>query len=200
MADKWRKPWLDKLGEQYGDRLFSRAIGEAPEMESSKAVAARLRGVARPADQILDVGCGAGHYLRSLTRILPFTFQYTGVDATPRYVELARQAFASSPNAVFKTGDIYALPFADASYDLVMSNNLLLHLPSIQKPLQELCRVARRHVLVRTLVGERSFRIQEVRGSGDEFDENGEPHDFAYFNIYSKGYIEFLLGSIPFVK
>jgi SAM-dependent methyltransferase len=200
MADKWRNPWLDKLGEQYGNTLYSRAIGDLPEMESSKAVASRLLNVARPEDQILDVGCGSGHYLRSLSRILPHPFHYTGVDATPQYIELARQAFAATPNAVFTMGDAYDLPFADASYDLVMSNNLFLHLPSIKKPLQELCRVARRHVIVRTLVGERSFQIKEVRGSGDEFDEYGEPRNFNYFNIYSNDYVEFLLGRIPFVE
>jgi len=54
--------------------------------------------------------------------------------------------------------------------------------------------------LIRTLVGDRSFRVQEVRGSGDEFDEDGEPGDFAYYNIYSKSYVEFLLGNVPFVK
>ncbi|NQW22649.1 MAG: class I SAM-dependent methyltransferase [SAR202 cluster bacterium] len=201
MTDKWRKTWLDDLEcERYGSLLYSRAIGELPEMESSKAVAARLRSVAKPGDQILDAGCGAGHYLRSLSNNLPFEFQYTGVDATPRFIELARQAFASFSDADFEIGDINALPFADASYDLVMSNNVLLHLPSIQKPLQELCRVARRYVLVRTLVGERSFRIQDVHGSGDEFDETGEPIEFHYYNIYSKPYIEYLLANIPFVK
>ena len=198
MTDAWRQSWLDEVeGARYGDVLLRRAVGELPEMESSKAVAARLKNIARPQDRILDVGCGAGHYLRSLRRELPFGFQYTGVDATASYVGLASQAFAGASMTNFVTGDIYVLPFADASYDLVMSNNLVHHLPSIRKPLHELCRVARRYLTVRTLVGERSFRIQDVHGSGDEFDEEGEPHGFHYFNIYSKSYLGHLLGEIP---
>jgi ubiquinone/menaquinone biosynthesis C-methylase UbiE len=200
MTDKWRQTWLGNVQDELHGTYYRRAIGELPEMESSKAVAARLNAVARPGDRILDVGCGVGHYLRSLSRILPFAFHYTGVDTNSRDIEIARKAFTSSPNADFRTGDIYALPFPDASSDLVMSNNLLLHLPSIRKPMQELCRVARRYVLIRTLVGERSFRIQNVNSSGDEFDENGEPHEFHYFNIYSKTYTEYLLSQISVVR
>lgn len=203
MEDKWRQPWLDEVrGERVGNVHFRRAIGELPEMESSKAAAERLKTIAREGDRILDVGCSAGHYLNSLRRVLPLQFHYTGVDATPRYIELACQAFGHRLDTDFQVGDIYGLPFPDASYDLVMSNNLLLHLPSIQKPLHELCRVARRFVLVRTLVGERSFRIQDVHPSGDEdaFDENGEPLQFTYINIYSSTSIGHLLSRIPAVR
>lgn len=84
MMDKWRQSWLNKEdGERYGEVLYRRAIGEFPEMESSKAVAACVENIAKPIDRILDVGCGAGHYLRSLDRVLPFEFHYMGVDATP---------------------------------------------------------------------------------------------------------------------
>lgn len=201
MTEKWRQGWLnEKEGERYGQVLFRRATGNLPEMESSKVAVMRLKAIAKPNDHVLDVGCGAGHYLKSLKRALPVKFQYTGVDATPRYIELARQAFSDADNVRFEIGDVYQLPFEATSHDLVMSNNVLLHLPSIQKPLQELCRVARRYVLIRTLVGDRSFRIQEVHGPEEMYDEAGEPHAFNYFNIYSEAYLESLLAQIPRVQ
>ena len=46
----------------YGEVLYKRAIGLAPEMESSKATAKHLDGVLLPGSRVLDVGCGAGHY------------------------------------------------------------------------------------------------------------------------------------------
>ena len=79
-----------------------------------------------------------------------------------------------------------------------MCNNVLLHLPSIVKPIAELSRVARRFILIRTLIGDESFRIQEVFSketwpfstvpTDQEFDDSGEPTSFGYENIYSWGY------------
>jgi ubiquinone/menaquinone biosynthesis C-methylase UbiE len=185
----------------YGTLLYRRAIGELPEMESARTAALRMREYVRAGDRILDVGCGAGHYLRSLRRAIDVPFTYLGIDATPGYVDLARRAWSGDEQASFQQGDVFALPFADGEFDLVMSCNLLLHLPSIQRPLAELVRVARRTVLVRTLVGDRSFRILEVRdpltrqpGGEEEFDDNGEPLGFSYYNIYSTHYVGRLLA------
>ena len=169
-------------------------------MESSKAVAKISATWVENGDGILDVGCGAGHYLRSLKRLISCGFSYTGVDSCSLYIDLARQAFSGQANVSFEIGDIYQLPFLDSTFDIVISSNVFLHLPSIEKPLQELCRVARKYVLIRTLVGERSFRIQEVRSLGDEFDDAGMPRSFNYYNIYSQAYIEHLLRKVPHVE
>ncbi|WP_455198542.1 class I SAM-dependent methyltransferase, partial [Kaarinaea lacus] len=150
-ADDWRV-WDEE--KEYGEVLFKRATGESPEMESSKAAAKQLIEVVKDGDEILDVGCAAGHYLRSLKNALTVDFSYTGVDATAYYIELAKKAFKDDPKADFKVGDIFNLPFEDNSKDVVMCNNVFLHLPSIKKPLSELCRVARRFVLVRSMVGD----------------------------------------------
>ena len=191
----------------YGEVLYKRAIGELPEMESARSTAARMKAYVRPGDRILDVGCGAGHYLRSLRRAIDVPFTYVGMDATPGYIELARRAWPQDSSASFQVGDIFSLPFDDAAFDVVMSCNLLLHLPSIQRPLTELVRVARRRTLVRTLVGDRSFRILEVRSAAtqdptgdEEFDEHGEPRGFSYYNIYSTRYVSRVLTSLPRVR
>lgn len=186
--------------EEYARILYKRAIGELPEMECSKATAKILATWVKDADSILDVGCGVGHYLRSLKTHLTCSFFYTGIDNSRFYVELAQKAFPDKDMASFHKGDIYKLPFPEKSFDIVMSNNVFLHLPSIEKPLRELCRVSRQYVLIRTLVGERSFRIQEVRTLGDEFNEDGSPKSFNYYNIYSQAYIEHLLSSTPEVN
>lgn len=204
--DTWR---IWDRDADYGELLYKRATGELPEMESSKTVGKLVKPWVRPNDRILDVGCGAGHYLRSLRREIQVPFSYTGVDATARYIALARQAWTGDPNACFHVADVFSLPFQSGEYDIVLSCNLFLHLPSIGVPLRELTRVASRHVLIRTLVGDRSFRVQEVHSpethprsfagalDEDEFDENGEPRGFAYYNIYSKSYISKLIARLP---
>jgi len=204
---QWGTP-TDETSSVY----YKRATGELPEMESSKALASLVKEWVLPRDSILDVGCGAGHYLQSLRREIAEPFRYTGLDATRRHIELAREAWKGQSDTDFQQGDIYSLPFDDAEYDIVMCSNVLLHLPSVQVPLSELVRTARRRVIIRTLVGDRSFRIQEVRSSADdrtdastasdakvdsEFDADGEPKSFSYYNIYSQSYIEGLVSRLP---
>lgn len=182
---------------KYGELLKKRATGELPEMESSKAIAKKVSALIQSRDRVLDVGCGAGHYLRSMRREISDDFQYVGADATEGYIALAREAFHEDANASFKVADIYDLPFDNDSFDIVLCNNLLLHLPSIEKPLSELLRVTKRRLLVRTLVGSRSFRIQDVQqkpGTSD-FNRDGEPNNFYYYNIYSQEYLSELLSS-----
>lgn len=197
---------------EYGNLLFKRAVGELPEMESSIAAAKILNNFISHNDRILDVGCGAGHYLRSLRRYLQKPFSYTGTDATAVYINLAKEAWKGIEKATFQVADVFSLPFDDGDYDIVISCNLFLHLPSIREPLRELLRVARKSVLIRTMVGERSFRIKEVYSpethpksfSGlpdeEEFDKDGEPYSFHYYNIYSTAYIIKLLKKSPDIK
>lgn len=199
----WRV-WDRSTMASYGQVMFSRATGSSPEMECSKAVANQLKGIMSPGCNVLDVGCGAGHYLLSLSKKFEFAFNYTGVDATPLYIDLARKAFSDSAlnkKVEFMTGDIYSLPFENKSFDVVICSNLLLHLPSISKPVEELWRCTSNFLLVRTLIGNTSFRIKQVREweskpSDELFDRDGEPYNYHYFNIYSKKYISDLLSNL----
>jgi len=197
--NSWRR-WETEDERQYGEVLYRRAIGELPEMESSKAAAELLAPFVRPDDHILDVGCGAGHYLKSFQKSIQVPFFYTGADATPYYLELAKKAFPETDRISFAQADIFNLPFADASFDIVTANNVLLHLPNIIKPVEELCRVAKRTVIIRSLIGNRSFRIQEVQNKEPEFDDQGEPTAFFYYNIYSENYIRYLTSKLPRVR
>ena len=194
-SEQWRV-WDSSTS--YGEVLSKRASGMAPEMESSKAAARQLKGVLEPGNSLLDVGCGPGHYLRSLWNQGLTGFEYTGIDATEQYIDLGRKVFQDNPHVRFMQGDVVELPCEDSEYDVAMCNNVLLHMPSIARPLSELCRVTRSFVLVRTLCGERSFRIQDVHPqSGLEFDANGNPHGFHYYNIYSRSYVSRLLDAEP---
>lgn len=188
--------------QSYGDTLYRRAIGDLPEMESSKKVAQEIASVYRAGDSICDVGCGAGHYLRSLDRVLEAPPLYTGVDATSQYVELGRKAFSNRPNTEFLQSDIFDIELPDGAHEIVMCNNVLLHLPSILQPLNELVRISKKYVFVRFLVGDRSFRVQDVHSQpgGGEFDDSGEPVGFHFYNIYSEAYVNHILSSIPRIQ
>ena len=197
--DKWRI-W-DKY-KQYGEVLYKRAIGESEEMESAKSLCNTIKSVYKPGMSVLDVGCGAGHYLRSLRERVDPSINYTGADATEYYLSLARKAF---PGVRFEIADIFNLPFADASFDIVICNNVILHLPPPPiKPISELIRVAKYNTIIRTLFGVQTYIIKEIRTAsdlpglaqreGDLITLDGEVEAFNYFNLYSENYIRDILS------
>lgn len=66
-------------------------------------------------DRLLDIGCGAGLAVE-LAGIRGATC--AGIDASPRLLEVARDR---SPDADIREGDMHALPWGDASFDVVTS-------------------------------------------------------------------------------
>ena len=199
--DNWRV-WNEE--KEYGEVFYKRASGVLPEMESSKAVAKIIKERIEDGDQLLDIGCGAGHYLRSLLNEVKVHFSYQGVDATQQYIDLARKAwsgkeFDNLQSFDFKQGDIFNIPFDSSYAQVVMCNNVLLHLPSVEKPIKELLRVSQKFVVIRTLIGNASFKIKQVQ-QPEAFDHNGEPVNFHYYNIYSEEYIKSLLNKENNIK
>jgi ubiquinone/menaquinone biosynthesis C-methylase UbiE len=103
---------------------------------------------------VLDVGCGQGidlvEYARAGARA-------TGIDLTPRHVELARshlQALALAGTVVH--GDAEHLPFEDACFDVVSSNGVLHHTPDMPAALREIHRVLRPGGTARIIVYNRN--------------------------------------------
>ena len=68
MESKSGKIW--NRDKEYGDYFFKRATGQLEEMESSKALCGIISEFYEKGMSLLDVGCGAGHYLRSLRKRL----------------------------------------------------------------------------------------------------------------------------------
>ena len=89
--------------------------------------------------RVLDVGCGQGI---DVYRYALAGADASGVDLTPRHVELARQHLdAMGLEAEILQGDAESLPFADASFDRVSSNGVLHHTPDMPAALREIRRV-----------------------------------------------------------
>ncbi len=101
----------------------------------------------RPGETVLDLGSGGGiDVLLSAQRVGP-TGRAIGIDMTDEMLELARRnaATAGAVNVEFVKGTIEALPLADASVDVVISNcviNLAADKPAV---FAEIARVLRPH-------------------------------------------------------
>jgi ubiquinone/menaquinone biosynthesis C-methylase UbiE len=91
--------------------------------------------------RILDVGCGTGYLLRRLADCYPNALELVGVDPAPRMIAEATTAAAGLSRLAFRTGVAESLPFADATFDLVVSSTSFDHWKDQRLGLRELARV-----------------------------------------------------------
>jgi ubiquinone/menaquinone biosynthesis C-methylase UbiE len=94
--------------------------------------------------KVLDVGCGNGY--TTLSHASMFDSSFTGVDFVPEMVKAAeglRGEFELKGEVSFEVGDVTGLRFADATFDVVVSERCLLNLPSKELQWQAMREVAR---------------------------------------------------------
>ncbi|TKA62903.1 hypothetical protein B0A49_11171 [Cryomyces minteri] len=103
----------------------------------------------KPTDKILDIGCGPGTISVDLASHVPHG-SVTGLDTSPAVLEQARQHAHERrvPNVEFGLGDIFKLPYADDTFDIVHAHQVLQHVPAPVAALAEMRRVTRRGGLV----------------------------------------------------
>ncbi len=98
----------------------------------------------RPGMSLLDVGCGPGTITRDLaTRVAPG--RVVGIDASEAVLtEAAATATEADDGSVsFEVGDVFALRFDDASFDVVHAHQVLQHVGDPEAALVEMRRVCR---------------------------------------------------------
>ena len=98
---------------------------------------------------LLDVGTCFGFFPLLLRRSEP-ELDVTAVDLSEPMLDLARNAARTDGTVSFERADALDLPFADGSFDTVAALHVLEHLESssARQALRQMCRVARRRVVV----------------------------------------------------
>ena len=97
----------------------------------------------KPGETVLDLGSGAGFDAFIAARQLAGTGRVLGVDMTPAMITKARRNAAKSgfANVEFRLGEIEALPVADATVDLIISNCVINLSPEKPRVFAEAFRV-----------------------------------------------------------
>lgn len=123
------------------------AVAEAYATSAVHASGPDLRALVEAAglggrEQVLDLGCGAGHVALALAGAAAAV---TAVDMTPEMLAAAAALAEQRElrNITFRQADVAALPFADASFDLVASRYSAHHWADPARALVEAARVLR---------------------------------------------------------
>jgi ubiquinone/menaquinone biosynthesis C-methylase UbiE len=96
----------------------------------------------RADDTVLDVACGGGIVVCAFA---PHVSHATGIDMTPAMLDRARQLAAEKGigNVSWDQGDVGSLPYADASFDVVVTRFSMHHFLDPAAVLREMMRVCR---------------------------------------------------------
>ncbi len=176
---------FDRLREANESLEFSEALHEFKAFSGKK---------------VLDVGCGNGYVLSRYARA---GADVQGVDITPKAIELSRRRFElQGLKGRFDEANAEALPFADATFDLVCSMGVLHHTPDTAKAVAEIHRVLkpggrlivmfyhRNSVLYRLMMPVLSWKTgKSIEQQVDEVDGIGNPKG----DVYSKNELRRLL-------
>lgn len=93
-----------------------------------------------PFTHLLDAGCGTGPMISLLSERYP-NAQFTGIDLTPKMIEVARSKHL--PNATFVCCDCENMPFEPETFDVAICSQSFHHYPNPLAFLQEVHRCLR---------------------------------------------------------
>jgi ubiquinone/menaquinone biosynthesis C-methylase UbiE len=83
----------------------------------------------KPGESVLDVGCGTGTLAIAAKRRVGPAGRVHGIDASPEMIARARKkATKAGVEVTFENAVVEQLPFADGSFDAVLSTVMLHHL------------------------------------------------------------------------
>jgi ubiquinone/menaquinone biosynthesis C-methylase UbiE len=110
--------------------------------------APHLAPLLKPGMVLLDVGCGPGTITTGLADLVAApdgSGGATGLDRSEDVIAEARRraAEAGVANVAFEAGNVYDLPFEDASFDVAHTHQVLHHLADPVAALREMRRVVR---------------------------------------------------------
>lgn len=93
----------------------------------------------RPGDDMIDLGCGAGHLLEDL----PTGANLTGIDLSDFSLELAQKRLGNKVNLI--KGDVTALPnnLLVKKFDKIACSEVIEHVPEPHRIIDEILKIAK---------------------------------------------------------
>ena len=92
--------------------------------------------------RILELGCGPGYLWKECARRVPPSWKITLSDLSPGMLDAAWRNLVVTGRAFkFEQIDAQSIPYPDETFDVVIANHMLYHVPDRKKALSEIRRV-----------------------------------------------------------
>ncbi|MFA6915944.1 MAG: class I SAM-dependent methyltransferase [Parachlamydiales bacterium] len=95
-------------------------------------------------ESFLEIGSGSGLIYKEIVPRFISNDKYTGIDSSKNMLAISRMRYLKGD---FRKDDLFNLTLNDNSFDVVAAFEVFGHLPSIEKPVSEMFRVAKRMVV-----------------------------------------------------
>ena len=94
-----------------------------------------------PGARILELGCGTGSIWKDKLSLLEPNCSLVLSDFSPGMLDTARKTVGMDPRVDYQVIDIQNIPYQEASFDIVIANMMLYHVPDVAQALREIRRV-----------------------------------------------------------
>lgn len=95
--------------------------------------------------RILELGCGTGDMWKNHINLLDYISEIILTDFSEGMLDSAKEILGENKHISYKVVDIQDIPFEDKSFDMVIGNMMLYHVPEIDKGLAEVQRVLKKN-------------------------------------------------------
>jgi SAM-dependent methyltransferase len=131
---------------------------------------------------ILDAGCGNGYLCRLLTKK---GAKMTGVELSKRFVKIAEQKEREVPLGImYYSGTVCNLEmFEGETFDMVISNLVLMDLPDLDKAIKEVRRVLKKKGRLIFSIMHPCFSSPPVRGWVRKPEDSNRKEDWIYWKV-----------------
>ncbi len=144
--------WNDSMSRKYDiDRYRERSSWIIRKIENLRQKAILKQLDVKPRDDVVDLGCGAGHLLAAIG-----AGQLVGIDFSEYSLQLAKRRLGE--RARLMKGDVQNLPpdMAGNKFDKIVCSEVIEHLPHPEKLLDEIGKLAKPDsIIVITVPNER---------------------------------------------
>ena len=117
------------------------AVVDSHRRRTAADSAAYLVPLLKPGMSVLDVGCETGTITKDFAALVA-PGRVVGVDVDQAMLDIAAGEYGAVGGLEFTYGNVYELPFDDASFDVVHAHQVLQHLSDQVGALREMARVA----------------------------------------------------------
>ena len=117
-----------------------------------------------PPGPVLDAGCGTGNHIRHLTQR---GYDVVGIDYSAYAIASAQRnldTLRSGQTVHLEVADLLKLPYQDDTFSRVLCWGVLMHIPSLEQAIAELCRVTAPGG--RLVIGEANQNALQVKLTG----------------------------------